>query len=390
MMNSPIYSADSTPSTFNHDVTINGDLTVTGNFNFGDAGVDIMTIAGYIQGSASGNTSVNIGNGTPDKITATTNDLYVTDELEVDGLSFFDSRMTITGGTLADTTSALLVTATMPGVASGGYNKAVEVLVTPSNVGNQYPFNMEVLSGGTGNLVYAAGRFINRATGIGTAYVTGSNANYALYAGTASTTVGANVGAQLIASGGNINIGCLGLSTGSKGNAKNIGVAGFALNAGGGTATQTAGYFGLQNSAPTHISAALVCDNGSQTSDIFVARDNGTPILSIKDGALLEFNGGLKMKRTTVNDTAYTALVGDYIIGVIALTASRTISLPPVATAGAGKIYVIKDEAGAAGTYPIVIDPDGAELIDGGATKTINANYNAYTVYCTGTAWFTY
>ena len=40
----------------------------------------------------------------------------------------------------------------------------------------------------------------------------------------------------------------------------------------------------MQNTLPTFASAALMCDNGSQTSDIFVARDNGTAVFSIVDG----------------------------------------------------------------------------------------------------------
>jgi len=90
MLNSPIFQADSTPHVFNHDVTFTGNVTIEGNLNFGDAGTDILTVAGYIQGSASGNTSVNIGSGTPGKITASTNDLYVTGELETDSNVFFD------------------------------------------------------------------------------------------------------------------------------------------------------------------------------------------------------------------------------------------------------------------------------------------------------------
>jgi len=146
----------------------------------------------------------------------------------------------------------------------------------------------------------------------------------------------------------------------------------------------------LESVTPTYTSAALMADNGTTTSDIFVARDNGTPIFHIKDGGLMEFNGGLKMNYTAVSDTNYTVLVNDYIVGITALTASRTIALPPAATAGAGKIFVIKDESGGAGANNIIIDPNGAELIDGSATKLIAANYNGFTVYTNGTAWFTY
>jgi len=73
------------PETITGNLTITGDLTVQGNFNFGDAGVDIMTIAGYIQGTASGNTSVNVGNGSMTLGTPTVNDLLITGRAEIIG-----------------------------------------------------------------------------------------------------------------------------------------------------------------------------------------------------------------------------------------------------------------------------------------------------------------
>jgi len=79
--------------TVNGNLVITGDLTVQGNFNFGDAGVDILTIAGYIQGSASGNTSVNIGAGTPASMTPTTDSFYVTGDSEFDGQIYSDGNL---------------------------------------------------------------------------------------------------------------------------------------------------------------------------------------------------------------------------------------------------------------------------------------------------------
>jgi uncharacterized repeat protein (TIGR01451 family) len=42
------------------------------------------------------------------------------------------------------------------------------------------------------------------------------------------------------------------------------------------------GYFGIQTTTPTFTSAALMCDNGSTTSSILVARDNGTAVFTIR------------------------------------------------------------------------------------------------------------
>lgn len=101
----------------------------------------------------------------------------------------------------------------------------------------------------------------------------------------------------------------------------------------------------------------------------------------------LKLSGGLKVKRyATAVD--YTATASDYYIGVTDTSALRTITLPAAASAGEGKVLVIKDESGAAATNTIVIDGDGAETIDGAATYVIQINYEAVSLVCSGSAWF--
>jgi hypothetical protein len=90
------------------DLTITGNLTVEGNFNFGDVGADVMVIAGYIQGSPGGNTNVQIGSSAPDKLTPAINNLFVGGQLEVDGTSFFDALLTAVSADIADLTAGLL------------------------------------------------------------------------------------------------------------------------------------------------------------------------------------------------------------------------------------------------------------------------------------------
>jgi len=83
------------------NLTVTGDLTVTGNFNFGDAGTDILTVAGYIQGSATGNTLVKVGTGTPTQITApATNDFLVTGETEFIDIVHCRSILKVLGGAI--------------------------------------------------------------------------------------------------------------------------------------------------------------------------------------------------------------------------------------------------------------------------------------------------
>ncbi len=97
------------------------------------------------------------------------------------------------------------------------------------------------------------------------------------------TTTGADFGAVGEANGGNISNGLEGNAIQNKNSAVNIGVSGFALNQGT-SPTEVGGYFGLQNSMPTFVSAALMADNGTEAQPIFVARNNGTEKLRIDSG----------------------------------------------------------------------------------------------------------
>ena len=101
------------------------------------------------------------------------------------------------------------------------------------------------------------------------------------------------------------------------------------------------------------------------------------------------------MRRTDFQINNPVSTAGDYTmkseddyIGVTSTAAQRTITLAPAAAVGKGKIVVIKDESGGAGTNNIIADGNASETIDGSSTKTIAANSGSLMLYCTGTAWF--
>lgn len=88
--------------------------------------------------------------------------------------------------------------------------------------------------------------------------------------------------------------------------------------------------------------------------------------------------------------TAVSTNSGNEVFIAVTNTASpRTVTLLN-ADRVAGRVIIIKDESGGAGTNAITIDPEGGTLIDGVATLTIAVNYGAMRVYSNGTAWFTF
>jgi hypothetical protein len=87
---------------------------------------------------------------------------------------------------------------------------------------------------------------------------------------------------------------------------------------------------------------------------------------------------------TVVKTANYTVTANDY--SVICTTNSFTVSLPAAATAGLGKRYEVVNT----GTNTeIIVDPDGAETLDGLTTQTLSSQYQSMIIECDGTEWFT-
>lgn len=98
----------------------------------------------------------------------------------------------------------------------------------------------------------------------------------------------------------------------------------------------------------------------------------------------LDVDGSLALPTSAISSTI-TADGTQHTLLVDATGASRTINLP--AAAGVpGRIYVVKKIDSSANT--VVVDPAGAELIDGAATKTLSAQWDSIKIQSDGVSWF--
>lgn len=101
---------------------------------------------------------------------------------------------------------------------------------------------------------------------------------------------------------------------------------------------------------------------------------------------------GQKIRRTFFNTVAsgsvYSLATNEYLLGVTNLSYAPTIGLPQPKLVGEGKTYLIKDEAGGAGTTTITIVSAGEETIDGASTTTLINNYALKGFYSDGANWF--
>lgn len=97
--------------------------------------------------------------------------------------------------------------------------------------------------------------------------------------------------------------------------------------------------------------------------------------------------GGVSFKSLHGQTGTVTATVADMYIGCNT-AAAVAVNLPAAATAGAGKMYIIKDETGQALTNNITITPNGSEKIDTAGNYVIANNFQSITLVCDGSNWF--
>jgi hypothetical protein len=97
----------------------------------------------------------------------------------------------------------------------------------------------------------------------------------------------------------------------------------------------------------------------------------------------------VRLKRAVVSGSATSSY--QTIIGVNDTSSPWTITLATSAMVD-GRIYIIKDESGAAGTNAITVTAQvpGTNKIDGASSKTINTNYGVLRLYSSSNNWFTF
>ncbi|CAB4190131.1 hypothetical protein UFOVP1288_39 [uncultured Caudovirales phage] len=98
-----------------------------------------------------------------------------------------------------------------------------------------------------------------------------------------------------------------------------------------------------------------------------------------------KFYGGIVLSAPRTVTAAYAVDPNDTEIFVNATTAPVTVSLPAAAD-NSGRTLTVKkiDSSGNA----VTLDGNGAETIDGAATKALATQYYALTVTCDGTTWW--
>lgn len=100
-----------------------------------------------------------------------------------------------------------------------------------------------------------------------------------------------------------------------------------------------------------------------------------------------EFEGGVAFLRGAYA-ASNTSGVAEIIIGVTDTSAARAMKIPSALIAAGTFVVVVKDEYGRAGTFPITVEGEGGETIDGHASVDIAEDYGELRLYSDGTNLF--
>ena len=148
------------------------------------------------------------------------------------------------------------------------------------------------------------------------------------------------------------------------------------------------GDFDLTNTEATLTTSSNIKIKANATATYLYSPDATERVKADNTGVTI--SGAITKTRiaTAVSDNT-ASMGGAMIYAVTSTAAARTITISS-ADVVAGRIFIVKDESGAAGTNNITIDTAGSENIDGSATIVISTNYGVVRMYSDGTDLFTY
>jgi hypothetical protein len=129
-------------------------------------------------------------------------------------------------------------------------------------------------------------------------------------------------------------------------------------------------------------------DFSSSADKQFIMRfSGGVGVGTASPNSQLHIGGSFAVERLALAASGNSD--DEVIIGVTDTSSPRTVTIQ-TADIVTGRIFIIKDESGAAGTNNITIATQAAQNIDGVGTATISSNYGSIRLYSDGSNLFTF
>ena len=128
----------------------------------------------------------------------------------------------------------------------------------------------------------------------------------------------------------------------------------------------------------------------SSGGNLYFTNSSGAAVQITSAGTIASNPGSAQIFKTQAVSTNLTISASDTFVYLIVDTSSvRTITLPLASGVTSGRLYIFKDATGQADTNAIVITAAGADLIDGAATYSVDAEYSAFMLVSDGASkWY--
>lgn len=148
----------------------------------------------------------------------------------------------------------------------------------------------------------------------------------------------------------------------------------------------TKGFGGLYLASNNHYFGII--KPATLAADVLLTLPDAAPVAGqalVYDGSNLTTWRYLATAVSSVSaDTVMTASDGVASLEVTTAATDKTITLPAAASSTGRTITIRKADTGVGA---VVIDPNGAETIDGDTSVTISSRYDYLQIYCNGTSW---
>lgn len=128
--------------------------------------------------------------------------------------------------------------------------------------------------------------------------------------------------------------------------------------------------------------------DASSNAALTIAQGGNVCIGDTVANSKLQVAGSFAVERLA--SAVSVSTVDEVIIGITDTSAARTVTIQTADITAGTRLFIIKDESGAAGTNNITIATQGSETIDGASTITISANYGVARLYSNGSNLFSW
>lgn len=348
------------------NLTLSGDLIVSGNTTLGNASSDVIIVSGILTGSA----GVRLNAGL---VVSGGAGIVLRDAADAAEVFNVGTNGNVSGSGSRQIGGALVV-------AGSSSLQAVTASALSSSGGLQVGGGLNVAGNAivTGTLtVNGAVTFPNTVT-IKDLFVTGTTTSVS------STNLNIADAKVVIASGSTTTA-----------SFDTLDPAGLYIGGSGGDGTDAFGRIALSHSAGTwtwEVAASGVIDpalkiGGGPNGTVAIGSTTVLSQTALFGGAVTgsSVGVGLKLKYSSITTTPFTPALSEYVLGVATTGSAMTISLPAPGAGDIGRVLLIKDVSNNASVNNITIAPNGTDTIDG-VNASVKLESNGAAIHCIVTA----